>query len=174
MGADHALCEIESRPTDPHSIQLDCFTYEGGLYVQSHRWAQASWWPVKSWAVVWLEHPDVRVRIGDALYDLKATPVAAGPQRDAILGMRGYDPVPDGIVLFRFGACEPRVAAASGRRRPRGGPADLVPLAHGVDQEPARSSPDRLDGQHGLLDLPPFEQVTPKRAGAGARTTHSA
>ena len=105
LGGDHALCEIESRPADPHSIQLDCFTYEGSLYVQSHRWAQASWWPVKSWAVVWLEHPDVRVRIGDSLYDLKAARVSAGPERDAILGMRGYDPIPEGIVLFRF---EPR------------------------------------------------------------------
>ncbi len=105
MGADHALCEIESRPADPHSIQLDCFTYEGALYVQSHRWVKASWWPVKSWASVWIEHPDVRVRIGDALYDLKAMPVSAGPERDAILGMRGYDPIPEGIVVFRF---EPR------------------------------------------------------------------
>ncbi len=102
MGGDHALCEIESRPADPHSIQLDCFSYEGALYVQSHRWVNASWWPVKSWALVWQEHPDVRVRIGDSLYDLEAVPVTEAPTRDAILGMRGYDPVPDGIVLFRF------------------------------------------------------------------------
>ena len=105
MGGDRALCEIESRPSDPHSIQLECFTYEGSLYVQSHRWAQASWWPVKSWAVVWLEHPDVRVRIGDSLYDLKATQVSAGTERDAVLRLRGYEPIPAGIVLFRF---EPR------------------------------------------------------------------
>jgi hypothetical protein len=52
--------------------------------------------------VVWQEHPDVRVRIGDSLYDLKAVPVTPGAQRDAILGMRGYDPIPEGIVLFRF------------------------------------------------------------------------
>jgi hypothetical protein len=105
MGGDDALCEIEARPVDPHSIQLECFTYDGALYVQSHRWVKASWWPVKSWAVVWIEHPDVRVRIGDALYDLRATPVDAGPERDAVLGMRGYAPIPEGIVLFRF---EPR------------------------------------------------------------------
>jgi len=105
LGGEHALCEIESRPADPHSIQLDCFAYEGSLYVQSHRWAQASWWPVTSWAAVWLEHPDVRVRIGDSLYDLKATPVSPGSERDTVLGMRGYDPIPEGIVLFRF---EPR------------------------------------------------------------------
>lgn len=107
---DHGLCEIESRPEDPHSIQLDCFAYEGSLYVQSHRWAQASWWPVQSWAVVWMEHPEVRVRIGDALYDVTAKRINDGAERSAILGFRGYDPVPDGIVVFRF---EPRGATGS-------------------------------------------------------------
>ena len=108
LGGDRALCEIEARPADPHSIQLECFSHEGALYVQSHRWVRAPWWPVKSWAVVWLEHPEVRVRIGDALYDVVATPLEPGAQRDAILRARGYDPVPEGIVLFRF---EPRPAS---------------------------------------------------------------
>ncbi len=63
---------------------------------------QASWWPVKSWAVVWMEHPEVQVRIGDALYPLVATPVTAAEERDTVLAFRGYDPVPPGIVLFRF------------------------------------------------------------------------
>jgi len=103
-----ALCEIESRPADPHSIQLECFLYEGALYVQSHRWALASWWPVQSWAAVWIEHPDVRVRIGESLYDVTARRVTDAPERTAILSFRGYDPVPEGIVLFRF---EPRSAA---------------------------------------------------------------
>ena len=98
----HAFCAVESRPEDPHSIQLDCFLYDGSLYAQSHRWAQASWWPVTSWAAVWLEHPDVNVRIGDALYPLVATPVTESPKRENILAFRGYDPVPAGIVLFRF------------------------------------------------------------------------
>jgi len=98
----HTLCEVESRPEDPHSIQLDCFLYDGSLYVQSHRWAQASWWPVTSWAAVWLEHPEVQVRIGDVLYPLVATPVTEEPKRETILAFRGYDPVPAGIVLFRF------------------------------------------------------------------------
>jgi len=105
LGGDHALCEIESRPDDPHSIQLDCFLHDGSLYVQSHRWALASWWPVKSWAAIWLEHPDVRVRIGDSLYDLTATQVSVARERESVLAFRGYDPIPAGIVLFRF---EPR------------------------------------------------------------------
>ena len=102
LGGEKKFCEIEARPEDPHSIQLECFLWQGGLYVQSHRWAQAPWWPVKSWATVWIEHPEVRVRIGDTLYDLVAAPLEMGAQRSAILGQRGYDPVPEGIVLFRF------------------------------------------------------------------------
>ena len=65
-GEDRKFCEIEARPEDPTSIQLECFVYERALYANSHRWAQASWWPVKSWAVVWLEHPNVQVRIAES------------------------------------------------------------------------------------------------------------
>lgn len=100
-----AFCEIESRPEDPHSIQLECFLFDGDLYVQSHRWAFASWWPVESWAEIWLEHPEVRVRLGDELFELTAVHVTDPVQRPAVLQSRGYDPVPDGIALFRF---EPR------------------------------------------------------------------
>ncbi len=99
------ICEIEARPEDPHSIQLECFLYEGALFVQSHRWALASWWPVDSWAAVWLEHPDVRVRIGEQLFDLKAVQITDPQLRSAVLVYRGYEPVPDGVVVFRF---EPR------------------------------------------------------------------
>jgi hypothetical protein len=99
------FCEIEARPEKPHSVQLECFLYDGKLYVQSHRWALADWWPVQSWAGVWIEHPDVRVRIGDALYDVEAKRVSDPQERESVLAFRGYDPVPEGIVLFRF---EPR------------------------------------------------------------------
>lgn len=100
-----AICEIESRAEDPHSIQLECFIYEGALYVQSHRWALASWWPVDSWATIWIEEPDVKVRIGQGLFELKAVHVTGREEREPILSFRGYDPVPEGIALFRF---EPR------------------------------------------------------------------
>jgi hypothetical protein len=110
VSGGRTICEIESRPENPHSIQLECFLYEGALYVQSHRWARASWWPVQSWAAIWVEHPDVRVRIGDSLYDLTAREVADASERAAILSFRGYDPVPEGIVVFRF---EPRGGAVA-------------------------------------------------------------
>lgn len=99
---DKRFCEIEARPADPRSIQLECFRWEGGLYVNSHRWALASWWPVTSWAAVWLDHPDVRVRVGEAIYDLRAVRITDATERAAVLKHRGYDPVPDGILVFRF------------------------------------------------------------------------
>jgi hypothetical protein len=99
------FCEIESRPEDPHSIQVECFLHEGDLFAQSHRWALASWWPGESWAEIWIAHPEVEVRMDGRLYALRAVRVADPGLREPILRLRGYDPVPDGIVLFRF---EPR------------------------------------------------------------------
>jgi len=103
LGGDRAMCEIEARPADPHSIQLESFTRDGALYVQSHRWALAEWWP-ESWAEAWLAEPDVRVRIGDRIYELRAERVVDAALRDEMLKERGYDPVPEDIVVFRFEA----------------------------------------------------------------------
>ena len=107
LGGDRAFCEIESRPADPHSIQLECFLHEGKLYAQSHRWALASWWPVTSWAAIWIQHPELKVRIGEQIYELRAVYVTDPAEREPILVLRGYQPVPEGIALFRF---EPRSA----------------------------------------------------------------
>ncbi len=111
LDGDRAFCEVQSRPSDPHSIQLDCFVYEGGLYVQSHRWAFASWWPTKSWAAIWLEHPQVQVRVGSSLFELLAVHVTEAAVRTPILESRGYEPVPDGIALFRFDLRDSRRAS---------------------------------------------------------------
>ena len=99
------ICEIEARPANPTSIQLECFAYEGHVYAQSHRFALSKWWPVTSWAAVWIENPDVTVRLGDDLYKVTAVRVGDAAERQPVLRFRGYDPVPEGIVLFRF---EPR------------------------------------------------------------------
>jgi len=96
------ICEIEARPEKPYSIQVECFVFENELHVQSHRWALSSWWPVQSWAAVLIANPDVRVRLGDELFDLRAVRVADEAQREAVLRFRGYDPVPAGIVVFRL------------------------------------------------------------------------
>ncbi len=96
------ICEIEARPEDPHSIQLQCYEFDGALYVHSHRWALSSWYPFTSWAAIWLDHPEVRVRFDDAIYELHAERVVDAPLRQEILRSRGYDPVPDGILLFHL------------------------------------------------------------------------
>ena len=96
------ICEVETRPEKPYSIQVECFVFEDQLHVQSHRWALASWWPVQSWAAVLIANPDVRVRLGDELFDLRAVRVDDEAQREAVLRFRGYDPVPPGIVVFRL------------------------------------------------------------------------
>lgn len=98
------ICEVESRASDPHSIQLQCYTHAGKLYVHSHRWARAPWYPVESWAEIWLEEPAVQVRLGDALYSLEAVAVTEPQVRTEVLTSRGYDPVPEGIVLFELRA----------------------------------------------------------------------
>lgn len=97
-----SLCEIESRPTDSHSIQLDCFLYQDDVYVQSHRWALAAWWPVESWAAIWILEPMVRVRIGMQIFEMEALHISDPVERRLILEFCGYDPVPDGIAVFRF------------------------------------------------------------------------
>ena len=96
------FCELESRPDDPHSIQLECFVIDGRLYVQSHRWALSDAYPFESWAAIWLDHPLLRVRFGDTIYELEAARVTEAGLRGSILSGRGYDPVPDGIVLFQL------------------------------------------------------------------------
>jgi hypothetical protein len=96
------FCEVESRPEDPHSIQLECFLHEGALFAQSHRWALAPWWPAESWAEIWIQHPDVRVRVDGRLYELRAVRITDPALREPVLRARGYDPAPDGVVLFRF------------------------------------------------------------------------
>jgi hypothetical protein len=112
LEGERAFCEIESRPSDPHSIQLDCFLRDGALYVQSHRWVFASWWPVESWAAIWVENPQVQLRIDGALFELLAVRVTEPVERDVILKLRGYDPVPEGIAVFRF---DPRESATPQR-----------------------------------------------------------
>ncbi len=44
----------------------------------------------------------MRVRLDDQLFELLAVPVTEPELRETILRLRGYDPVPEGIVLFRF------------------------------------------------------------------------
>ena len=99
---DTKICEVQSRPAKPHSIQLSCFLFEDKLYVQSHRWVTAPWWPGTSWALIWQEQPLITVRLDQSLYALEAVPVVEPGQRAKILHFRQYNSPPDGIVVFQL------------------------------------------------------------------------
>jgi len=96
---------VTPAPADWSSVVEDGHEFcevDGTLYAQSHRWALASWWPVDSWAAIWIEEPEVRVRFGDQLFELRAVHATDPAERERVLRFRGYDPVPAGIALFRF------------------------------------------------------------------------
>jgi hypothetical protein len=87
--------------------------------VNSHRFVRAAWWPALSWALIWPEHPDVKVRIGDEIFALTAVVVEDAAEREKVLRHRGYDdPLPP-IVVFRFEprAVQPTAAGARSRAR---------------------------------------------------------
>jgi hypothetical protein len=68
---DHA--ELETRPADPHSVNVNFYVVEGALYVAigksagRHRWRRYI-----------REDPRVRIRFGEQVYDLLAVPVTPG------------------------------------------------------------------------------------------------
>jgi hypothetical protein len=42
------------------------------------------------------------IRVGSSLFELTAVHVTDASEREPVLAARGYEPVPDGIALFRF------------------------------------------------------------------------
>jgi hypothetical protein len=67
--------------------------------------ASSRWWPVESWASIWIQHPDVKARIDGQLFEVRAVQITDAGLRESVLRYRDYDPVPAGIAVFRF---EPR------------------------------------------------------------------
>ena len=76
--ASNAFLELETRPTDPYSVQLNYIVRDGKLYID----------PAEGKA--WLDHlredPLVRVRLGTQIYPLRA--VLAGEPG----AIEGFDP----------------------------------------------------------------------------------
>ncbi|MCP5056460.1 MAG: nitroreductase family deazaflavin-dependent oxidoreductase [bacterium] len=66
---EHNLIAIEVRPDDPHSVTVVCFVYENFLYVPSQGAAE------KDWTQMVLADPRVRLKIGDAIFNARATRV---------------------------------------------------------------------------------------------------
>ncbi len=57
---------VEVRPSDPYSVNAGYFVHERVLYVSSSK---------SRWAQFMLQDPNVRVRVGDKLYRVRATRV---------------------------------------------------------------------------------------------------
>ncbi len=67
--------QLESRPLDPYSVNTWCGVYAGHLYVPTSMILGADDPMERSWVKNVLEDPDVRVRIGDIVYPLRAVRV---------------------------------------------------------------------------------------------------
>ncbi len=57
---------VEVRPSDPYSVNAGYFVHERGLYVSSSQ---------SRWAQFMLQDPNIRIRVGDKLYPVRATRV---------------------------------------------------------------------------------------------------
>ena len=96
--------QLETRPSDPYSVNI------WGVGVGS-RFYVAAGDSGSRWARHLLEDPRVRLRLGDQLFELRATPTEDGGERDAFLAAakRKYDFEPndeqrEASTLFRLDA----------------------------------------------------------------------
>ena len=78
----HRIVTFEVRPSDPYSVNTSCFLHEGVLYVRSSprfplkQIRQLLWGSGEShWAQLLLEDPSMRLKVGDQIYRVRATPV---------------------------------------------------------------------------------------------------
>lgn len=89
------LCQLELRPEEPHSLNVNCHVHDGRLYVYSLFGAR------KRWTAMLEEDPDVRVRIEGRLYELEALRVDDPDERRRVLSPDGGEPS-DSTWLYRL------------------------------------------------------------------------
>jgi hypothetical protein len=73
--ADVEQIQLESRPLDPYSVNTWCGVYAERLYVPTSMILGADDPMERTWVKNVLDDPDVRVRIGDIVYPLRAVRV---------------------------------------------------------------------------------------------------
>ena len=61
---EDGVFELETRPDDPYSVQLNYFVRDGALYIDP---AEG-----RTWFTYLRENPDVSVRFGDRIYPVRA------------------------------------------------------------------------------------------------------
>lgn len=93
-------CDLEVDSESPKSVHIDCYTFEGQLYVHSHRWARTPRLWGEAWVTAAERDPNVRLGVMGTVYELRAERVVDESLRERVLIARGFDPVPEGIQLF--------------------------------------------------------------------------
>jgi hypothetical protein len=76
--------QTQSRFLLPHSVTINCLSYNGGLYVSSIYPPGAT----RSWNDNVMRDPHVRIKIGDKLYDRTLVLVTDPTERDGVLQVR--------------------------------------------------------------------------------------
>lgn len=62
----HATVAIEVRPEDPYSVTTWCLVYQGQMYIPASNPTE------KKWVDLVLQNPNVRIKMGDAIYLARA------------------------------------------------------------------------------------------------------
>lgn len=100
---DVEVVQLETRPADPYSVNVWGVAAEGAFYVASGRGADAGW------AGHIAEDPHVRLKVGDAIYPLRAVRTDDEAELDAFLAAAkakyDFEPEPEQreeAVLFRL------------------------------------------------------------------------
>lgn len=92
---DHARCQLEVRPAEPHSVTTYCFADGAALYVP------AIMGDSKKWTKMALAEPAARIRVGERIYPITLERLVdpAGRRAAAVAGYRrhhdGADPPAD-------------------------------------------------------------------------------
>ena len=78
----HPIVTLEVRPSDPYSVNTSCFLHDGVPYVRSSprfpllQLRQLVWGSGEShWALLLLQDPNMRLKVGDEIYTVRATRV---------------------------------------------------------------------------------------------------
>ena len=96
-------CAVEVRPESPHSVTVNCMSWQGELFVS------CSECEGKRWSGYALANPDARIRIGGALYPVTLRRVEDPARLDQVwkararkLGKDETAPRPAGWWTFRL------------------------------------------------------------------------
>ena len=102
LDGDKYPCLLELNRDKRPVIRINCFSIEGVLHTHSNRFVQVIDLFTESWVYTVARDNRVRVQVDGRTYALLAVPVNDDRRREIILKARGYDPIPDGIKVFRL------------------------------------------------------------------------